>query len=155
MTGPPVTHTAPLEILTPTAPPAASRSRRATARTSGIVMAVASALAFSSSGPLVKPLLEAGWSLSAALIVRMGLAGLILSPALVAAVRRLEDRAQPGPDRAEPGHVRVGRAPRRGLVGPEQGAHGLHRGQGVLAPGRFLGVDEAYGVIRVIGQFHL
>ena len=83
-----MTHTAPLEILAPTAPPAASRSRRATARTSGIVMAVASALAFSSSGPLVKPLLEAGWSLSAALIVRMGLAGLILSPALVVAVRR-------------------------------------------------------------------
>jgi hypothetical protein len=43
-------------------------------------MAVTSALAFSSSGPLVKPLLEAGWSLSAALVVRMGLAGLILSP---------------------------------------------------------------------------
>lgn len=83
-----MTHTAPLEILTPAALPAASRSRRTTARTSGIVMAVASALAFSSSGPLVKPLLEAGWSLSAALIVRMGLAGLILSPALVAAVRR-------------------------------------------------------------------
>ncbi len=58
------------------------------ARTAGIVMAVFSALAFSSSGPLVKPLLEAGWSLSAALIVRMGLAGLILSPALVRAMRR-------------------------------------------------------------------
>jgi drug/metabolite transporter (DMT)-like permease len=51
-------------------------------------MAVVSALAFSSSGPLVKPLLEAGWSLSAALLVRMGLAGLILSPALVRAVIR-------------------------------------------------------------------
>lgn len=58
------------------------------ARTSGVLMAVVSALAFSSSGPLVKPLLEAGWSLSAALVVRMGLAGLILSPALVRAVRR-------------------------------------------------------------------
>lgn len=51
-------------------------------------MAVCSALAFSSSGPLVKPLLEAGWSLSAALMVRMALAGLILSPALISAVRR-------------------------------------------------------------------
>ena len=39
-------------------------------------MAVASALAFSSSGPFVKPLLEAGWSLGAALLVRMGVAGL-------------------------------------------------------------------------------
>jgi drug/metabolite transporter (DMT)-like permease len=84
MTGPPVTHTAPLEIIAPAAPPARAPHRR----TSGIVMAVASALAFSSSGPLVKPLLEAGWSLSAALIVRMGLAGLILSPALLLAVRR-------------------------------------------------------------------
>lgn len=77
-----MTHTAPLAL--PVAPPAAA----ATPRTAGIVMAVVSALAFSSSGPLVKPLLEAGWSLSAALIVRMGLAGLILSPALVRAVGR-------------------------------------------------------------------
>lgn len=51
-------------------------------------MAVVSALAFSSSGPLVKPLLEAGWSLSAALVVRMGLAGLILSPLLVRTIMR-------------------------------------------------------------------
>lgn len=56
--------------------------------TSGLIMAVASAFAFSSSGPLMKPLLEAGWSVGAALLVRMGLAGLILSPALVRAVRR-------------------------------------------------------------------
>jgi len=60
-------------------------------RTTGLVLGVASALAFSSSGPLVKPLLEAGWSLSAALLVRMGVAGLILSPALWRAMRR-----QPG-----------------------------------------------------------
>lgn len=51
-------------------------------------MAVASALAFSSSGPFVKPLLEGGWSLGAALLVRMGVAGLILSPALFLAIRR-------------------------------------------------------------------
>src|SRR6188472_1236435 len=56
--------------------------------TSGLVLAVASALAFSSSGPFVKPLLEAGWSLGAALVVRMGVAGLILSPALFHAIRR-------------------------------------------------------------------
>ena len=56
--------------------------------TSGLVMAVASALAFSFSGPLLKPLLAAGWSLGAVLLVRMGLAGLMLSPALVRAVRR-------------------------------------------------------------------
>lgn len=59
--------------------------------TSGLMLAVASALAFSSSGPFIKPLLEEGWSLGAALLVRMGVAGLILSPALVLAIRR-----QPG-----------------------------------------------------------
>jgi drug/metabolite transporter (DMT)-like permease len=52
------------------------------------VLAVVSALAFSSSGPVVKPLLEAGWSVGAALLVRMGISGLILVPALVLAVRR-------------------------------------------------------------------
>jgi drug/metabolite transporter (DMT)-like permease len=36
----------------------------------------------------VKPLLEAGWSLGAALTARMGIAGLILAPALVRALRR-------------------------------------------------------------------
>lgn len=56
--------------------------------TSGLVLAVASALAFSSSGPFIKPLLESGWSLGAALLVRMGVAGLILSPALFLAIRR-------------------------------------------------------------------
>ena len=56
--------------------------------TTGLVLAVASALAFSSSGPFVKPLLEAGWSLGAALLVRMGVAGLVLSPALVLAMGR-------------------------------------------------------------------
>ncbi|WP_251449577.1 DMT family transporter [Microbacterium sp. Marseille-Q6648] len=58
------------------------------AHTSGLILAVVSALAFSSSGPLVKPLLEAGWSLGAALTARMGIAGLILAPALVRALRR-------------------------------------------------------------------
>jgi drug/metabolite transporter (DMT)-like permease len=36
----------------------------------------------------VKPLLEAGWSLGAALTARMGIAGLVLAPALVRALRR-------------------------------------------------------------------
>lgn len=56
--------------------------------TSGLMLAVASALAFSSSGPFIKPLLEAGWSLGAALLVRMGVAGIVLSPALFLAIRR-------------------------------------------------------------------
>lgn len=76
----PAAPTAPIPVM---GVPAAPR-----VRTSGIVLAVASALAFSSSGPLVKPLLEAGWSLGAALLVRMGVAGLVLAPALVIAIRR-------------------------------------------------------------------
>jgi drug/metabolite transporter (DMT)-like permease len=57
-------------------------------RAAGLLIGLASALAFSSSGPLVKPLLEAGWTIGAALLVRMGLAALLLSPAIVLAVRR-------------------------------------------------------------------
>jgi drug/metabolite transporter (DMT)-like permease len=57
-------------------------------RTTGLIMAVASALAFSSSGPFIKPLLEAGWSLGSALLVRMGVSGLVLAPALILAIRR-------------------------------------------------------------------
>lgn len=85
-----MTQTSSLPIIVPVAPSATALPGRPAVqpRTSGIVMAVVSALAFSSSGPLVKPLLEAGWSLSSALLIRMGLAGLILSPALISAVRR-------------------------------------------------------------------
>lgn len=57
-------------------------------RTIGLALGLASALAFSSSGPFVKPLLEAGWSLGAALLMRIGIAGLVLSPALFLAIRR-------------------------------------------------------------------
>ncbi|MBZ4486475.1 DMT family transporter [Microbacterium sp. cx-55] len=57
-------------------------------RAAGLMIGLTSALAFSSSGPLVKPLLEAGWTLGAALLIRMGLAALVLSPALVMAVHR-------------------------------------------------------------------
>ncbi len=75
--------TAPITIVPATALPRA--------RTIGLVMATVSALAFSSSGPLIKPLLEDGWSLGAALLVRMGLSALVLSPALILAIR--EERA--------------------------------------------------------------
>lgn len=80
----PVTNpTAPLPIIggPPSTPvPASAVPVR---RAGGIVMAVASALAFSSSGPLVKPLLEDGWSLGAVLFVRIAVAALVLSPFLV------------------------------------------------------------------------
>ncbi|WP_341999742.1 DMT family transporter [Microbacterium sp. LWH7-1.2] len=72
----------------PVIAPGAAFGRSARMRTSGLVMGVASALAFSSSGPFIKPLLEAGWSLGAALLVRMGVAGLVLSPALFLAMKR-------------------------------------------------------------------
>ena len=76
--------TASLPIISPSGALGASARRR----TTGLVLGIASALAFSSSGPFVKPLLEAGWSLGAALLVRMGVAGLLLSPALFLAMRR-------------------------------------------------------------------
>lgn len=66
-------------------------THRGSGAVTGLVIAVASALAFSSSGPFVKPLLDGGWSLGAVLVVRMGLASLLLSPALARAIRR-----QPG-----------------------------------------------------------
>lgn len=66
-------------------------THRGSTAVTGLAIAVASALAFSSSGPFVKPLLDGGWSLGAVLLVRMGLAALLLSPALVRAVLR-----QPG-----------------------------------------------------------
>jgi drug/metabolite transporter (DMT)-like permease len=46
----------------------------------GLLIALASAAAFGGSGPFVKPLLEAGWSPSAAVAVRAGAAGLVLLP---------------------------------------------------------------------------
>lgn len=65
-----------------------SATASAARRAQGILLGVGSALTFSLSGPLVKPLLEAGWTLSAALVLRMGLAGVVLSPALVRAIAR-------------------------------------------------------------------
>ncbi|MFE1663259.1 DMT family transporter [Microbacterium sp. P02] len=68
-----------------TAPHPSSTAARMSS--TGLMMAVGSALAFSSSGPFMKPLLEAGWSVGAALLVRMAVAGLVLAPALVSALR--------------------------------------------------------------------
>lgn len=74
------TSTTPLAVVRPEA--------RRDVRTAGILLAVASAFAFSSSGPFMKPLFEEGWSLGAGLLVRMGVSGLLLSPALLLAMRR-------------------------------------------------------------------
>ncbi len=47
-------------------------------RTSGMVIAILSALLFSTSGILAKPLLEAGWTSGAAVLVRIGGAALVM-----------------------------------------------------------------------------
>jgi len=54
-------------------------------RTSGLLLALAAAAAFGTSGPFVKPLLDAGWSPAAAVTVRAAAGGLVLLvPALMA-----------------------------------------------------------------------
>lgn len=79
-----MTQTAPIPLVGPVTPlPPTPRAPRSL----GLLLGVTSALAFAASGPLVKPLLEAGWSLSAVLVIRMGVSGLILSPTLVRAMR--------------------------------------------------------------------
>jgi drug/metabolite transporter (DMT)-like permease len=66
-----------------------TRPHRQTTRPSTLVLAVASAAAFGTSGPFVKPLLEAGWSPASAVAVRAGFGGLVLLiPALVALAGR-------------------------------------------------------------------
>ena len=53
----------------------------------GLTVAVLSAVSFGTSGALVKPLLEAGWSPTAAVTVRAFTAGLVLLPVAVLALR--------------------------------------------------------------------
>ncbi|WP_239078841.1 EamA family transporter [Cellulomonas marina] len=54
-------------------------------RGGGVVAGLVAALAFATSGPVVKPLLEAGWSPGAAILVRLGIGALLLvGPAVVA-----------------------------------------------------------------------
>ncbi len=69
---------------TATLPAHGVRARPAT----GLAVGLLSALAFSSSGGLMKPLLESGWTVGAALLLRMGGAALLLLPALIIAIRR-------------------------------------------------------------------
>ncbi|WP_136520471.1 EamA family transporter [Cellulomonas telluris] len=55
------------------------------ARSAGVVAGLAAALAFATSGPVVKPLLAAGWSPGAAILVRLTLGAVLLAgPALLA-----------------------------------------------------------------------
>ncbi|MDP1788732.1 MAG: EamA family transporter, partial [Rhodoglobus sp.] len=55
--------------------------------TRGLVIGVLSSLAFGTSGAFIKPLLEIGWSPAAAVTARAGIAGLLLAPIAIAALR--------------------------------------------------------------------
>ncbi|WP_309709767.1 DMT family transporter [Pseudolysinimonas sp.] len=53
----------------------------------GLVIGVLASVAFGTSGALAKPLMESGWSPAAAVTVRAGLAGILLVPFALAALR--------------------------------------------------------------------
>lgn len=55
--------------------------------TRGLVFGVLASFAFGTSGAFIKPLLEGGWSPAAAVTVRAGIAGLVLVPIAVFALR--------------------------------------------------------------------
>jgi drug/metabolite transporter (DMT)-like permease len=63
------------------------RTGAAAHRASGLVFALAAAAAFGTSGPFVKPLLDAGWSPAAAVAVRAFAGGVVLLPAAILALR--------------------------------------------------------------------
>ncbi|MBT0995676.1 DMT family transporter [Cellulomonas sp. DKR-3] len=58
---------------------AGASAPRARVRGAGVVAGLVAALAFATSGPVVKPLLEAGWSPGAAVVVRLWLGALLLA----------------------------------------------------------------------------
>ncbi len=74
---------------------------------------------------------------------------------VVAAVGRLEDVAQAAADVAEAGHVGLGDPAGHLHAFAEECAYGFDRGERVLVAGRLLRVDQAHGIVRVMGQFHL
>jgi drug/metabolite transporter (DMT)-like permease len=55
--------------------------------TRGLIFGVLASFAFGTSGAFIKPLLEGGWSPAAAVTVRAGIAGLVLVPIAVVALR--------------------------------------------------------------------
>ena len=56
-------------------------------RSLGLVYGLIASLAFGTSGALAKPLMEAGWSPAATVTLRAGLAGILLLPVALAALR--------------------------------------------------------------------
>jgi len=62
-------------------------SAMASHKASGLALALLAAAAFGTSGPFIKPLLDAGWSPAAAVAVRAGAGGLLLLPFALIALR--------------------------------------------------------------------
>jgi drug/metabolite transporter (DMT)-like permease len=67
---------------------AAPAARIRSAIAPSLLLAVASAVSFSLSGPLAKGLFEAGWSTGGVLLVRTGLGALLLAPFALTALRQ-------------------------------------------------------------------
>ena len=65
----------------------AGRTPRRTPAATGVVLALVSAVAFGLSGALARPLLDAGWSAGAVVLVRIGLGALVVVPFGVRALR--------------------------------------------------------------------
>ncbi len=60
----------------------------ALSRTSrGLIFGVLASLSFATSGAFIKPMLEGGWSPAAAVTIRAGIAGLVLLPIAIVALR--------------------------------------------------------------------
>jgi len=68
-----------MTALTPAAPPASHQRPVSTARV-GLVFAMVSAVSFGLSGALARPLLESGWSPGAVVLVRIGVAAVVVLP---------------------------------------------------------------------------
>lgn len=58
-----------------------------TSTTRGLMIGLLASLTFGTSGVLIKPLLEAGWSPAAAVTARAGIAGLVLLPVVLVSLR--------------------------------------------------------------------
>ena len=72
-----LTHDATAPVVVPATPRAAA----------GLAFALVSALSFGLSGALARPLLDAGWSSGAVVLIRVGVAALVVTPLGVRALR--------------------------------------------------------------------
>ncbi|PWD50089.1 EamA family transporter [Serinibacter arcticus] len=82
---------APLLDLSQTPASGATPSAPTRHRGLGLAVGLAASAAFATSGPFVKPLLEAGWSPGGAIIVRLTIGAVLLAVPTLIALRRLPD----------------------------------------------------------------